>query len=74
MKNVNELDLVFTISINNDNQFTTLCKARNLDTNEVTKYQRTEMSARQAMESIINYLTSKGYSIYNVTFSALNIG
>lgn len=70
-----ELDLVFRTDLNlKVNNIYTICNARDIKTNKVTVYKRKNMRSRDAMNSIISYLQSKGYEIYNVTFTELNIG
>ena len=70
---MNELDLVFTIEIE-ENEMVIKCEATNTETNETETYTRNNKDARKAMNEIINYLYNKGFEIYNVTFTALNIG
>ena len=70
-----KLDLEFEIVITEDLQYTVECDARDIETDEIVTYVRkTEKSPREHMNSIVNQLKRQGHEIYNITFSALNIG
>lgn len=67
-----QLDLYFKVGMYK-NKYCVTCKAVNLKTKEINIYRR-HSEPRTAMNNIISYLENNGYSIYNVTFPALNIG